>query len=65
MFSKVEIPVKEYRELVETKTKYDMLTRTLTNELHEVLDKTFKALGNIDWQKIIEIRNEKEKLDEE
>ncbi len=64
MFSKVEITVKEYRELIETKVKYDILARTLTNEFSEVLEKTFKVLGNIDWQKIVELKDEKEKLDE-
>lgn len=64
MFSKVEITVKEYRELIETKVKYDILARTLTNEFSEVLEKTFKLLGNIDWQKIVELKDEEEKLDE-
>ena len=64
MFSKVEITVKEYRELIETKVKYDILARTLTNEFNEILKKTFKTLSNIDWQKIVELKSEKGKLDE-
>lgn len=63
MFNQVTISTKEYRELIETKIKYDAVSRALVNELGKVLKDTFNALKNVDWEKIAELQA-KEKLDE-
>ena len=63
MFNQVTISTKEYRELIETKIKYDGVSRALVNELGKVLKDTFNTLGNVDWEKIAELKA-KEKLDD-
>lgn len=51
--NKVTIPVKEYKELIEAKTRYDMFKDTIYKHcIKNLVDQVWNILKEIDWEEI-------------
>lgn len=63
--NQVTISVKEYKELIETKTKYDMFKDVIYKHcVKNLVDQVWNILKDIDWEQLELLNKTEEKLDE-